>query len=319
MQRWNVDQVHSFAVLLRTLTFAFCLMAAQAHASSAGEALDAARAAKARLDLPQALEATRTALAGGTASVDETALLYTLQAEVLAAMGLRDDAVTAFARALSLAPSTQPPPNASPKLSEPFKAAVARVQGKRLTASPRTELTLTRARTEVDVRDDTERLVEGGVLFARRSDSTFAPTRLSRTAVLEAAWECPSEACDYYVVLTDKAGNALLSLGTEQAPLRAMALPTPAPPVATVAASPLRWAGRIGALVAMVGSSALAAGFAVKFQADQARAFDIDSNKASHTFAQLQAADRARTTDRALLIGGSIGAAVFATTAVIIW
>ena len=318
MQRWNLDQVHSFAVLLRTLTFAFCLMAAQAHASSAGEALDAARAAKARLDLPQALEATRTALAGGTASVDETALLYTLQAEVLAAMGLRDDAVTAFARALSLSPSTQPPPNASPKLNEPFKAAVARVQGKRLSASPRTELTLTRARTEIDVRDDTERLVEGGVLYARRTDSTFASTRLTRTAVLEAAWECPSEACDYYVVLTDKAGNALLSLGTEQAPLRAMALPSAAP-VASVATSPLRWAGRIGALAAMVGSSALAAGFAVKFQADQARAFDIDSNKASHTFAQLQTADRARTTDRALLIGGSIGAAVFATTAVIIW
>ncbi len=292
-----------------------------------------ARAKLAALQFEATVEAASAALARGGAQPEETAELHFLAAQASAVLGRTDEATDSFARALELVPGLALVPGTSPKIAAPYRAARERLNGVRLSVVPSGKwLSDGRAQVELKIEGDVMQLVDHGELIhkaqAGHAEGGPAIRPLSRTAVPQATFNCGSPPCEYAVTLFDRPGNAVIHVGTLEAPLvvdapapAAVAALSDAPPAASVVEAsgtawyrhPLTWG------IAAVAFGAAGAVFAARFADANARVAAIDAARAQHRIADAESADAERQVDRALFSGLFAGAAALGATALLVW
>ncbi|MBX7102420.1 MAG: hypothetical protein K1X89_32180, partial [Myxococcaceae bacterium] len=222
---------------------------------------DAERALE-NLEYARAAELSLAALKQGQAAPAQVQRLWAARAQALAAQGFADDARVAFERTLSLLPTFEISPDASPKLSEPFRAARERLQGQRLGATSRAQVQDARVSLTVTVLADVAGLVAAGEVEV---EGAPAQALARQGAQLSGLLRCQAP-CPHRVVLRDDFGNRLLEIGTAAAPLLVDGVaPAPvvsAPPAAvderalepagpSFFARPLPWAVAAGAFAAV--------------------------------------------------------------------
>ena len=307
------------------LSFALAVSIAAAPASAVVEV----RAKLAALQFEATVQVAAAALAKGQSRPDETAELHFLSAQASAVLGRADEAADAFATALELAPGLSLPPGTSPKISMPYRAAKDRLGGVRLSTLPSGRL-LSDGKAQVDVRieGDVMQLVDRGELsFLTPAGPGAVP--LSRTQVPQATFPCATPPCAFAVTLFDRPGNALLEVGSLDAPLfvdAGSALAVKAPenaetPALSVAQEPgrawyrhpLTW-GISAAVLAGVGAV-----FTARFVDANARVAAMDAARAQHRVAEVEAVSAQAQADRALLAGFFAGAAALGTVAIVVW
>jgi tetratricopeptide (TPR) repeat protein len=277
------------------------LVSGEAPASVANERLSNARSQTAQLKFGAALEAASAALDAGDAEPEETAGIYALLGQVLSTMDKREEAIDAYAHALELSPGLALPPRTSPRISEIFAAARARLKGGTLKASPSSLLGSDGAvQTEVKIENDPLNLVTGATLHLPEG-----PRPMAEGDGFAAHWVCREAQCDWFVVLRDGKGNALKSLGTREAPFRVLR---------PVSSRPL-YRRPAPYWIASAVAAAVGGLFAYRFADHQSQLAAIQSTPASHTFEEVRRLDALRQADRGLMwvgLGTAVGLGILA-------
>lgn len=284
---------------------------------------DAERALE-NLDYARASELSLSALKQGQASPAQVQRLWASRAQALAAQGFADDARVAFERALSLLPTFEIAPDASPKLSEPFRAARERLRGQRLGATTRALVQGGRVVLDVTVLADVAGLVASGEVLVA---SAPAQGLTRQGAELSGQLRCQAP-CPHRVVLRDDFGNRLLEIGSEAAPLLAEGAPpapvVSAPPAAvdvrpvepqgpSFLARPLPWAVAAGAF------AAVATVFAVRTAQDAQVLARLAAARSDATAAELRGKEAGARVDQGLTIGLFAAAGGTAAVAGFLW
>lgn len=193
---------------------------------------DAQRAAK-TLEYDRALTLAQEALEQGDADPALMRQLFRFQAEMAIVVGLKDTAVSAFARLLELDPGLELPSDASPRFVEPFRRAKERLGAASLSVIPRSEhKSRSLISTRVRVEGDSLHLVFGVHVIPLQG----ASVALARTDVFEGHWTCAAAPCPHYISVQDGRGNELVRIGSPDSPLLVL---EPEPVAATVDSRPL--------------------------------------------------------------------------------
>ncbi|MBK7862445.1 MAG: hypothetical protein IPJ65_28315 [Archangiaceae bacterium] len=273
------------------------------------ELLAQARAKEAALDYQGALAVVRKAVTQGGAGAELTWQLYAAQGELAAVVGLTEESTTAFSRALNLHPTFELPPDASPRMSAPYKTARNTLGGERLTAVPSSKrLEQNRVETQLRVGGDVLQLVAA----ARVTPQGREPVLFTRTDTWLAYWVCDVEPCAHTVSLYDARGNVLLEVGGGNAPLLVLA---PAP-----AAVGKPWF-RMGWPYAVAGAVTAATGTVLAIRCAQTDAAfrTARDNPESHSYPQVVGLDRERWGYWGSALAAFAVTAALATVTVIFW
>jgi tetratricopeptide (TPR) repeat protein len=295
------------------------LVAGTAHAGEAKNHLTQARALQSQLRFREAFAEAKLALEAGDASTDEVWQIHAFLAERAAALGFKDAAREEFGKALELYPGYAPAPDSSPKLLRPFEEAKLALQNRRLhAASASVRGSAGEVATRVTLADDTYGLVRGGTLYARTGKggaAAFMPHALRFADPLVVTWTCEDPSCRHYFELRDASGNALLSLGSAEAPL-SVSIPL----VERSGPAPKKLV-RTGTVLAAVSGIALAATlfFALSYEADARALAEMNANRGGSTQRAWDTRDASRVRN-AILLWSSAGVSVAAGgTAAFTW
>jgi len=264
-----------------------------APSSAALRFAEAQRAAKA-LEYDRALTLAQEAVEQGNADEGLTRKLFRFQAEMAVAVGLKDTAISAFARLLELEPGLELPADASPRFREPFQRARERLGRARLTAVPDSKQTGRElVRTTVRIEGDLLHLV----FQVQVRPLKGAPVMLARTDGFEGHWTCEAAPCPHHISVQDGRGNELLRIGGPDSPLLALKPENPGkePDTRPLLRRGWPYVALAGALA--VGGAVLAAQTA-RSAAEFRHARD---NPGQYTIAQVRTLDR----QRRFLFGGS--------------
>jgi hypothetical protein len=247
--------------------------------------LEAARAAKDRVDYDGALRAVDAVLARGGLSVADTRAALLLRGEILAGVGRDDEATDEFAELLALDPSAAIDRELSPRVLAAFDAAVRR---------DRAPLVVTCAiRAETRILE--VRLQAGSSARARqvRVERTAHATHKRTTDLVTPPAELVLRAsADYACFAVDARGNALAAGPDRDRPLTWSSPMPPAGRQPTVSRAPSRTRWPLWRNPWLWGGAAVAAGaagatFHVLAARDQDRVDQLTDDSEMHEFADV--------------------------------
>ena len=257
-----------------------------------GGTIEKAADAFSAMDFEKALDLLERALSEGGKTPGELVRIYSLRAQSLALLGRLEQAREAFRIVLSIDPAFRLPPDASPRLTQPFSKVLAektpplelRLVPGRISAAAPPQLLLTLI--------DPLRLSGEVTIYARwagRAD--FVPLRLAVTPGNEvqvqlSGLERPgpaTEYLEYYAELYDRFSNRLAVRADAAHPLRALLQkeekPVALPPAAPLPAPTPAWYSKwwVWAIVgtAIAAGGGVAAGVILSRPAPQERDFGV--------------------------------------------
>jgi hypothetical protein len=192
---------------------ALILLGTLSSTARADKAVDKARDLLFELRFDEARATAEKALREGSRSPQEVAGLYMVIGEVLASMGDEKEARNIFRNALSVDPTIMLSKGASPKITEPFTAAQALVDG----ADPLSvRASGSTGEVEVEIESDLSRLVSGvRAVYKLHGKKKTKRFNLDDSTTIE----IPDDAESVRLFATDEHGNTLakIEVGTDDA------------------------------------------------------------------------------------------------------
>lgn len=278
--------------------------------ANAHDGLDRTRSAIASLRFDEAIESAQRGVEAGTAQPEEIATLYRLWGEALAVVGEDAQARALFGRALQLAPATLLSTDAPPKVTRPFNAARADLQGRFLQMSVTSDwLSDGRVRTRVRVAGDVHGLVAQAyvqpVPFTERLPASHLPEG-------EVAWTCAQPPCGYVVELADSFGNVLQRAGDPALPLLVDR------PAAAAPTEPL-WKRPWPYLAVSAGLAVTSGVLGFEFARTQSALKQATLSRDQHAWAEVRALDEERRRLQVATVGTAAAAAGFGIAAAFVW
>lgn len=308
-------RVHSYFLMLAWLSAVSCWFAAGSAVAQSEGVLDLVREEIAQIRYHEAEKALNGVLERGGLSLAELVEVHRLGGEIYASLGDEGRAHAHFVRLLTLEPDATLPPGTSPKISEPFEKARARVRAPlRVRQVPSRDGATVKVRLVVDS-DPLDMVatlrVHYGVGEAARMEQVADASLGSEVTFQVAA----AEVVRLQVVALDKHGNqvAIADPGVLELVAHAEGEGSAVPGAAATAVRP--WYAQWYTYAA-VGAAAAGAGvyFGVRSRADADDLAALTENSAQHSYPEALALEE-RGNRNALLANLSFGTAGLLTVA----